>query len=58
LWDDVVIEESATVHRCIVTDGVTVPARTSWRDVTIRNATGELAPGERRDGRLAIAPIV
>jgi len=57
LWDDVMIEDGATVHECIVTDGVRVPAGTSWDRVTLRIAVGELAPGERRVGSLAIAPL-
>ena len=36
---------------------VTVPADTSWHGVTIRSATGELAPGERRVEDLAIASL-
>jgi mannose-1-phosphate guanylyltransferase len=57
LWDDVVIEEGTMLNECIVTDGVRVPADTSWREVTMRVADGELAPGERRIGELAIASI-
>jgi mannose-1-phosphate guanylyltransferase len=57
LWDDVVIEEGTMLNECIVTDGVRVPADTSWRGVTMRVADGELAPGERRIGELAIASI-
>jgi hypothetical protein len=43
--------------QCIVTDGARVPADTSWVGVTLRRADGELAPGERRIGELAIASI-
>lgn len=57
LWDDVVIEADVMLRECIVTDGVTVPADTSWHGVSIRNATGELAPGEKQIDGLAIAPL-
>jgi len=57
LWDDVVVEAAAMVKECVVTDGVRVPADTSWHGVTLRVATGELAPGERRIGDLAVAPL-
>jgi NDP-sugar pyrophosphorylase family protein len=57
LWDDVVVEAGAMLHRCVVTDGVHVPADTSWRDVTLRVAGGELVPGERRLNDLAIVSL-
>jgi NDP-sugar pyrophosphorylase family protein len=57
LWDDVVIEADTMLRECIVTDGVRVPSDTSWHGVTMRIATGELAPGERRIGDLAIASL-
>jgi mannose-1-phosphate guanylyltransferase len=57
LWDDVTVEAGAMLRECVVTDGVTVPADTSWHGVSIRNAEGELAPGERRIDGLAIANI-
>jgi mannose-1-phosphate guanylyltransferase len=57
LWDDVVVEAGAMLKECIVTDGVRVPADTSWHGVTLRVADGELAPGEKRIGGLAIAPL-
>ena len=57
LWDDVVIEADVMLRDCIVTDGVTVPADTSWHGVSIRNATGELAPGEKKIDGLAIAAL-
>ena len=46
------------LRECIVTDGAHVPGDTSWIGVTLRQATGELAPGERRIGELAVASIV
>jgi mannose-1-phosphate guanylyltransferase len=57
LWDDVVVEEGAMLRECVVTDGVRVPADTSWHGVTVRVAAEELAPGERRIGDLAIASL-
>jgi NDP-sugar pyrophosphorylase family protein len=57
LWDDVVVEDGALLRECVVTDGVRVPADTSWHGVTIRHASGELAPGERRIDDLAIASL-
>jgi mannose-1-phosphate guanylyltransferase len=57
LWDDVVVEPGAFLRECIVADGVCVPADTSWRGVTLRRAGGELVPGERRVGDLAVASL-
>jgi NDP-sugar pyrophosphorylase family protein len=57
LWDDVIVEDGAMLRECVVTDGVRVPADTSWHGVTIRNASDELAPGERRVDRLAIRSL-
>ena len=57
LWDDVVVEDGTLLRECVVADGVRVPAGTSWHGVTLRLATGELAPGERRIGELAIASL-
>ena len=57
VWDDVEVGAGALVRESIVTDGARVPGDTSWIGVTIRAANGELAPGERRIGELAIAPL-
>lgn len=57
LWDDVVVEDGAMLRECVVTDGVRVPADTSWHGVTIRIASGELLPGERRIDGLAIGSL-
>ena len=57
LWDDVVVEAGAMVKECVVTDGVRVPADTAWHGVTLRVAHGELAPGEKRIGNLAVASL-
>jgi NDP-sugar pyrophosphorylase family protein len=57
LWDDVVVEDGAMLRECVVADGVRVPADTSWHGVSIRVASDELAPGERRIENLAIASL-
>lgn len=57
LWDDVLVGAGTMLRECVVTDGVRVPADTSWHGVTIRVADGELAPGERRVEDLAIASL-
>jgi NDP-sugar pyrophosphorylase family protein len=57
LWDDVVVEAGTMLRECVVTDGVRVPADTSWHGVTIRVAVGELGLGERRIEDLAIASL-
>jgi NDP-sugar pyrophosphorylase family protein len=57
LWDDVVVEPGTMLRECVVTDGVRVPADTSWHGVSIRVADGELAPNERRIENLAIASL-
>ena len=57
LWDDVIVEDGAMLQECVVTDGVRVPADTSWHGVTIRVAADELTPGERRIEGLAIGSL-
>jgi mannose-1-phosphate guanylyltransferase len=57
LWDDVVVEPGALLRECVVADGARVPEGTSWCGVTLRVATGTLAPGERRIGDLAICSL-
>jgi NDP-sugar pyrophosphorylase family protein len=57
LWDDVVVEAGAMLRECVVADGAIVPAGTSWRGVTLRIPTGELAPGEKRIGDLAVCSL-
>jgi NDP-sugar pyrophosphorylase family protein len=57
LWDDVIVEAGSLLRECVVTDGVRVPADTSWHGVTMRVATSELGPGERRIEDLAIASL-
>ena len=57
LWDDVEVGPGATLHGCVVTDGVRVPPYSSWRGVTMRTASGDLASGERLVDGLAIWPL-
>jgi NDP-sugar pyrophosphorylase family protein len=57
LWDDVVVEAGAMLRDTIVTDGVRVPADTSWHGVTLRQATTALVSGEKRIGSVAVAPL-
>jgi mannose-1-phosphate guanylyltransferase len=57
LWDDVEVGAGAVIRECVVTDGVRVPAETSWHGVSLRRPTGELAPDEREIGDLAVASI-
>jgi mannose-1-phosphate guanylyltransferase len=57
VWDDVQVDPGARVRRCILTDGVRVPAGASWEDRTFRRAEGQLLNTEQRVGDLAIGPI-
>ena len=57
LWDDVEVGAGSMLRECVVADGARVPGDTSWTGVTLRPATGELAPGERRIGELAVASL-
>ena len=57
LWDDVVVEAGVMLRETIVTDGVRVPADTSWNGVTLRRATGTLVEGEKQIGDIAVAPL-
>jgi len=57
LWDDVEVGEGALLRDCIVTDGVKVPADTSWHGVALRVADDQLAPGERRVDNLAVSAL-
>jgi len=57
IWDDVQVEPGARLRRCVVTDGVRVPASADWQNVTVRRAAGELEPFERLEGGLALGPI-
>jgi NDP-sugar pyrophosphorylase family protein len=57
VWNDVQVHPRARVRRCILTDGVRVPAGVSWEDSTIRLADTQLLSTEQRMGDLAIGPI-
>lgn len=57
VWDDVTVEAGVMLRECVVADGVRVPANTSWHGVSLRLASGELAPNERRIDGLAIGGI-
>jgi len=57
LWDDVVVEAGAVLRDTIVTDGVRVPADTSWHGVTLRRATGNGVEGEKQIGDIAVAAL-
>jgi mannose-1-phosphate guanylyltransferase len=56
LWDDVEVDARAQLTRCVVTDGVRVPPG-EWRNVTIRQAEGDLEPFEHRHDGVAIGPL-
>ena len=53
-WTD----EGAEVTYCIVTDGAVIPPGTAWTRMIIRRLDGELAPGERAVGGLAVSPLI
>jgi NDP-sugar pyrophosphorylase family protein len=57
LWDDVEVGPGAALRRCIVADGVRVPAGTSWAGATLRRADGEPTPGETLIDGLAVGSI-
>lgn len=57
IWDDVTVEAGAMLKECVVTDGVRVPADTSWHGVSLRVARRPLEPGEREYDGLAIAAL-
>ena len=57
LWDDVQVEANTRLRRCIVTDGVRVPAGLSCENATIRIANGALTHGERLVGDLAVGSL-
>jgi len=57
VWQDVDVADDVRLRRCILTDGVRVPAGSSWENMTVRVAHGELMKSERLVGELAIGPI-
>jgi NDP-sugar pyrophosphorylase family protein len=57
IWDDVTVAAGVMLRECVVTDGVRVPADTSWHGVSLRIARGPLEPGEREFDGMAIGPL-
>jgi NDP-sugar pyrophosphorylase family protein len=61
LWDDVSVGAGALLRECVVTDGVDVPADTSWHGVSLRVApprgTAGLAPGEKIIDGVAVCAL-
>jgi mannose-1-phosphate guanylyltransferase len=57
IWDDVRVEAGVMLRECVVTDGVRVPADTSWHGVSLRIGGGPLQRGEREYDGLAIAAL-
>jgi len=56
VWHDVQIDPRARLRRCILTDGVHVPAGV-WENMIIRRADGDVTANEQRVDDLAIAPV-
>ena len=57
VWDDVEGADDVHLRRCIITDGARIPSGSTWENMTIRVAHGELMATERLVGELAIGPI-
>lgn len=57
LWDDVRVGADAALRECIVTDGVTIPAGSSWTRQIIRRADTPAAPGEVPHGDLLVSAL-
>jgi NDP-sugar pyrophosphorylase family protein len=58
VWNDVTVGPDCDLERCIVADGVVVPAGVSLRNAAIVVAGRDVAgPGERMLGNLLVAPI-
>jgi NDP-sugar pyrophosphorylase family protein len=56
VWDRVQIDPGAHLRRCVLTDGVRVPAG-SWENMIFRRADGDVATNEQRIDDLALASI-
>jgi NDP-sugar pyrophosphorylase family protein len=56
VWDRVQIDPGAHLRRCVLTDGVRVPAG-SWENMIFRRADGDVATNEQRVDDLALASI-
>jgi NDP-sugar pyrophosphorylase family protein len=58
LWDGVTLGPGASLTRCVVTDGVAVPAGVRFSDAILRRADGPPATdGEVRQGELLVSPL-
>lgn len=58
LWDDVIVEEDASVDECILADGVRVPSGARWTRVAVVRAEGRSPQGqERLEHDNLLAPI-
>jgi NDP-sugar pyrophosphorylase family protein len=58
LWEGVSMGSGASLRRCVVTDGVEIPAGTTWANQVIRRANGApLTAGEARIGALAVSSV-
>ncbi len=57
LWDDVVVGAGASLHGCVVADGVCVPDRSAWTRMMLRRVDGPPAPHEEHIGDLGVTPI-
>jgi hypothetical protein len=58
LWDRVSVGTGASLTRCVVTDGVEIPAGTAWTGQIIRRADdAPLTAGEARVGTLAVSSL-
>lgn len=58
VWDDVVIDDRVSLSGCVVADGVHIPAGARYeRCVIIPSAACDVAPGQRLDGDLLVAPF-
>jgi NDP-sugar pyrophosphorylase family protein len=57
LWDDVAVGADVRLTRCVLTDGVHVPAGSAWTETILRPARGELGSAERQVGDLYVSPL-
>ena len=58
LWDDVSVGAGASLTRCVVTDGATIPAGSTWANQILRlAAAAPLTATETRVGELAVSSL-
>ena len=58
LWDGVSVGAGASLTRCVVTDGATIPAGSTWSNQIIRlAAAAPLTAAETRIGQLAVSSL-